>query len=645
MAKISVLAPQVANMIAAGEVVERPASAVKELIENAVDAGADAVTVEIRQGGAAYIRVTDNGCGMDSEDAQAAFLRHATSKIRYEGDLNAIRTLGFRGEALAAIAAVSKIDLFTKPPAAPTGFHVAVEGGEIVEAEETGCPDGTTVVVKDLFYNTPARMKFRKKDSTEAAYVEAAAEGAALARPSLSVKLIKDGKEGLYTPGDGNMLSALYAVYGRDFTRQLAALSGSQRDVQAGGYISRPSFSRANRGMQSFFVNGRPVRSKLLTAAVDQAYQGRLTGGRFPACFLSLRVSPSAVDVNVHPAKLEVKFAREREVFSAVYQFITAALDSADPLRPEPETERRTVGPTQPEPPRRQEAAPKTGYRPRLFTFPEGRPQGGEPLKSGGQIPYQTKFQPAGPGRGDSNQPLPPKETWTESTRAVQPAGGPTSLIPEAKTPVEPQTQPDSVVLPEQPEPRKETPEFRVIGEIFSTYILVQTQDSLVMIDKHAAHERMIYNRLRQDAGGGDGQTLLTPQRVSLSRREKEVLLENASLLLQAGFAIEDFGQGALMIRQTPMYLEGEDIGYVLSDIAGQLLEGKTPRAEAYEKILKSVACKAAVKAGGFTSPEEQENFVARLLADPQVRSCPHGRPTLFVLSQGEIEKQFKRTL
>ena len=633
MAKISVLAPQVANMIAAGEVVERPASVVKELIENAVDAGADAVTVEIRQGGAAYIRVTDNGCGMDPEDAQAAFLRHATSKIRYEGDLDAIRTLGFRGEALAAVAAVSKIDLFTKPPAAPSGFHVSIEGGEITEAGETGCPDGTTVVVKDLFYNTPARMKFLKKDSTEASYVEAAAEGAALARPSLSIKMIKDGKEGLYTPGDGNMLSALYAVYGRDFTRQLAALSGSQRDVQAGGFISRPSFSRANRGMQSFFVNGRPVRSKLLTAAVDQAYQGRLTGGRFPACFLSLSVSPSAVDVNVHPAKLEVKFAREREVFSAVYQFITAALDSADPLRPEPEEEREQPRSIQPEAPRRQEPVLKTGYRPRLFTFPESRPQGGEPLKSSGQIPYQTKFQAADAGKSPASpaktaQPLQPAES--EPPPALKPRG---------------KEAPPRLEEPIAAEKPTDAPEFRVIGELFATYILVQTQDALVMIDKHAAHERMIYNRLRQAAGGGDGQTLLAPQRVSLSRREKEVLMENQPLLTQAGFGIEDFGEGALMVRQTPMYLEGEDAGYVLSDIAGQLLEGKTPRAESYEKILKSVACKAAVKAGGFTSREEQQDFVARLLADPQVRSCPHGRPVLFVLTRGEVEKQFKRTL
>lgn len=327
MGKISVLAPQVANMIAAGEVVERPASVVKELLENALDAGADAVTVEIRQGGITYIRVTDNGGGMEPEDAPTAFLRHATSKIRGERDLESIHTLGFRGEALAAIASVSRVDLFTKTRSAPLGLHLALEGGEIIEQEETGCPDGTTIVIKDLFFNTPARMKFLKKDSTEASYVEQAAEQVALAHPGLTLKFIKDGKEGLYTPGDGNMMSVLYAIYGGSFTKELLTLHGGAREAEVMGFVTKPTFSRANRSMQQFFVNGRPVRSRLLGAAVEQAYQGHLTSGRFPACFLSLKVPAGAVDVNVHPAKLEVKFAREREVFSAIYQVVRSALE------------------------------------------------------------------------------------------------------------------------------------------------------------------------------------------------------------------------------------------------------------------------------------------------------------------------------
>ena len=293
MAKIAVLPPQVANMIAAGEVVERPASVVKELMENAIDAGARAVTVEIRNGGVTYLRVTDDGCGMEPEDARTAFLRHATSKIRGQADLDAIGTLGFRGEALAAIAAVSRVDLFTKTAHSPLGTHLVLEGGQVLEEEETGCPDGTTILIKDLFFNTPARMKFLKKDSTEASYVEASVEHVALAHPELAVKFIKDGKEGLYTPGDGSMFSVIYAIYGKDFTRELTALSGSQRDVQVGGYVTRPTYSRANRSMQNFFVNGRFIRSKLLSAAVEQAYHGRFTGGRYPACFWTCGSTPA----------------------------------------------------------------------------------------------------------------------------------------------------------------------------------------------------------------------------------------------------------------------------------------------------------------------------------------------------------------
>ncbi len=354
MGKISVLAPQVANMIAAGEVVERPASVVKELLENALDAGADAVTVEIRQGGITYIRVTDNGGGMEPEDAPTAFLRHATSKIKGERDLESIHTLGFRGEALAAIASVSRVDLFTKTRSAPLGLHLALEGGEIIEQEETGCPDGTTIVIKDLFFNTPARMKFLKKDSTEASYVEQAAEQVALAHPGLTLKFIKDGKEGLYTPGDGNMMSVLYAIYGGSFTKELLTLHGGAREVEVTGFVTKPTFSRANRSMQQFFVNGRPVRSKLLGAAVEQAYQGHLTSGRFPACFLSLKVPAGAVDVNVHPAKLEVKFAREREVFSAIYQVVRSALEGDGVLFQMPQEQEE-------EPP-----VPKRPYRPSL---------------------------------------------------------------------------------------------------------------------------------------------------------------------------------------------------------------------------------------------------------------------------------------
>lgn len=645
MAKIAVLAPQVANMIAAGEVVERPASVVKELMENAIDAGATGVTVEIRNGGVTYLRVSDDGSGMEAEDARTAFLRHATSKIRNEGDLDAIYTLGFRGEALAAIAAVSKVDLFTKPHGAALGTHIALEGGAVLEEEETGCPDGTTVVIKDLFYNTPARMKFLKKDSTESSYVEAAVEHVALAHPELTIKFIKDGKEGLYTPGDGSMLSVIYAIYGRDFTRDLVALSGAQRDVQVGGYVSRPSFSRANRSMQNFFVNGRYIRSKLLTAAVEQAYHGRLTGGRFPACFLDIHINTSAVDVNVHPAKLEVKFSHEREVFSAVYQFITAALDGTAAFAEE------AALPPPPEEP----ALPKMPYRPRLFTFPETAAQGAAPLQSGEAIQYQTKLdRVAGkpvPAPAGGRPPAPAAPAAREGARILLGGGAPAAPpVERGGAPAGAEQSGPPVQAPAAPQGRAApeslpVPDFRVIGEAFSTYILVQMENSLLLIDKHAGHERMIYNKLQDRVGGTDSQALLAPESVTLSRPEKNALLEHGEELRQAGFELEDFGEGTVIVRQVPMYLEAGDIGYVLSDIAGKLLDKRQARADAYDAIIKSVSCKAAVKAGTFTDDKEREKFVAALLADPQVRSCPHGRPVLFTMTRGDIEKQFKRIL
>ena len=670
MAKIAVLPPQVANMIAAGEVVERPASVVKELMENAIDAGARAVTVEIRNGGVTYLRVTDDGCGMEPEDARTAFLRHATSKIRGQADLDAIGTLGFRGEALAAIAAVSRVDLFTKTAHSPLGTHLVLEGGQVLEEEETGCPDGTTILIKDLFFNTPARMKFLKKDSTEASYVEASVELVALAHPELAVKFIKDGKEGLYTPGDGSMFSVIYAIYGKDFTRELTALSGSQRDVQVGGYVTRPTYSRANRSMQNFFVNGRFIRSKLLSAAVEQAYHGRLTGGRYPACFLDLRVNTGAVDVNVHPAKLEVKFSHEREVFSAVYQFITAALDGLDPVAPAAREEEEATPAARPSTGEYQPVqAARPAYRTKAFTFPEQAAP--VSLAQESLAPYQTK---SAPGRVEAEQPAAPvsppaavpdrptaaPRSWArgieveitpeeslemESVITGAPPAptspAPTSPAPTPQAPEKAATEQGKASAPSAP--GGAVPDFRVIGEVFATYLLVQVEENLVMIDKHAAHERMIYNKLRDQAGGTAGQTLLAPETVTLSRPEKNALLEQSSQLEQAGFQVEDFGEGAVIVRQVPMYLRPEDIGFVLSDIADKLLQGKKAQAEAYDDIVKSVACKAAVKAGTFTDESERKGFVAAILADPQVRSCPHGRPVLFSMSRAEIEKCFKR--
>ena len=669
MGKISVLAPQVANMIAAGEVVERPASVVKELLENALDAGADAVTVEIRQGGITYIRVTDNGGGMEPEDAPTAFLRHATSKIRGERDLESIHTLGFRGEALAAIASVSRVDLFTKTRSAPLGLHLALTGGEITEQEETGCPDGTTIVIKDLFFNTPARMKFLKKDSTEASYVEQAAEQVALAHPGLTLKFIKDGKEGLYTPGDGNMMSVLYAIYGGSFTKELLTLHGGAREVEVTGFVTKPTFSRANRSMQQFFVNGRPVRSRLLGAAVEQAYQGHLTSGRFPACFLSLKVPAGAVDVNVHPAKLEVKFAREREVFSAIYQVVRSALEGDGVLFQMPQEQEE-------EPP-----VPKQPYRPSLkplFQQPQEekeqpqlrldhshapiRPSYAPPVreyereeKGSGRPSFAPKGNPGQAGGWKSRSfTLDPEENGArkilfrdgpDEVRGVAAQGMKDAQAARSRE-AETVLPPALPVEPEKPLSYLEKANaIRVVGEVFSTYILVEGEGEMMLIDKHAAHERMIYNRLERTAEGTSPQVLLTPETVSLSRREKEALLEEGELLSRAGFEVEDFGDGAVILRQVPMYLEKEDAGFLLSDLAEKILSHRKDRTGLYEELLESIACKAAVKAGTFTDEKEREDFARKVIGDPRIRSCPHGRPVIVHLTKREIEKMFKRVL
>ncbi len=668
MGKISVLAPQVANMIAAGEVVERPASVVKELLENALDAGADAVTVEIRQGGITYIRVTDNGGGMEPEDAPTAFLRHATSKIKGERDLESIHTLGFRGEALAAIASVSRVDLFTKTRSAPLGLHLALEGGEIIEQEETGCPDGTTIVIKDLFFNTPARMKFLKKDSTEASYVEQAAEQVALAHPGLTLKFIKDGKEGLYTPGDGNMMSVLYAIYGGSFTNELLTLRGGAREAEVMGFVTKPTFSRANRSMQQFFVNGRPVRSRLLGAAVEQAYQGHLTSGRFPACFLSLKVPAGAVDVNVHPAKLEVKFAREREVFSAIYQVVRGALEGDGVLLQVPEEQEE-------EPP-----VPKRPYRPSLKPLfqqpqeereqPQLRMDHSHAAICPSYAPPAREYEREEKGSGRSFAPkgnqgesggwksrsftLDPEENGArkilfqdgpDEVRGVAAQGMKDAQATRSRE-GETVLPPALPVEPEKPLSYLEKANaIRVVGEVFSTYILVEGEGEMMLIDKHAAHERMIYNRLERTSEGTSPQVLLAPETVNLSRREKEALLGEKELLEKAGFEVEDFGDGAVILRQVPMYLKKEDAGFVLSDLAEKILSHRKDRTQLYEELLESIACKAAVKAGTFTDDKEREDFARKVIGDPRIRSCPHGRPVIVHLTKREIEKMFKRVL
>lgn len=615
MADISVLSPQIANMIAAGEVVERPSSVIKELIENSIDAGATEITVEIRESAVSYMRVTDNASGMDPQNAQTCFLRHATSKIRYENDLTGIRTLGFRGEALAAIAAVSHVELFTKIAGMQYGTHLVLEAGEILQNEETGCPDGTTIIIKDLFFNTPARMKFLKKDSTEASYIESAVQHVAMSRADISFKIIRDKKQVLNTQGNGSLLAAIYSVYGGDLTDKLCALSGTQREIQVAGFTSNLQYSRSNRAMQNFFVNGRYVQSKLLSAAVEQAYSGRLVHGKFPACFLDITISPSLVDVNVHPAKLEVKFAFERDVFSAVFQFITATLDS--------EVFGSSI-----------EIKPQETAQPRgLFTYPEAESHVAGTLSSSTRTyaPQQTSFQAGGINlSGYDAYPKEMQNTWKAPA------------IEQSEVTPEPPQSADyipSITKDEQ----KAAEDFTLIGEIFTTYILIQRADEFLLIDKHAAHERMLYNKLMLAQDGTSVQALLSPENIVITRREKDVILQNIDVLTQAGFELEDFGGNSLILRGVPMYVKLNSFTDIITDIAQKLMELKQSRSDALDTIFKSVACRAAVKAGNFTDRIEMKIFVETVLGDAGVRTCPHGRPVIVTLSKGDIEKMFKR--
>ena len=707
MPHIYQMSPQLSNLIAAGEVVERPGSVVKELVENAVDAGAKHVTVELKHGGVTYIRVTDDGCGILPEDARTAFLRHATSKIRTERELAAIGTLGFRGEALAAIASVSRVDLFTRTADRTEGVQLSLEAGEETGWGETGCPVGTTIVVRDLFFNVPARAKFLKKDATEGAFAESLLTQVAIARPGVAFRFIKDGRESFSTPGDGKMLSAIYACAGRELAGNLTAISGQVGDIAVGGYISRPECSRANRSQQSFYINGRYIRSRLLSAAVEEAYKGKMTVGRYPVCFLELRLSPGVVDVNVHPAKLEVKFSREKEVFSAVYHCVVSALEAGEELaqlraRPSalaPREDRVTREQQELELPRPRETLsytrpavaqePPAGRRPG-YTFAETfqAAQGKVASSSSPRLPYQTarsapaepaSLRPEKPGEdapvdlltgvygskreAPAEQPAVPAKPEEKAVfEEAKPAAS--AVAPEEKRPAPPVSPAETgeeildLGLPSapaeepaentaeasEPEPKK-GPWVRVLGEAFHTYIIAEDAEGLWLIDKHAAHEKMLFDRLRAGRGEEGRQLLLEPVTVSLTPALMQVCLDNRDLLEKAGFSVEEFGRGDLLVREAPMYLAEGDIPFVVSDMAERLSRFRGAENEILDDLLKSVACKAAVKAGMDTSVQELQAFAQTVLDDDSIRNCPHGRPCVTYLSRYQLEKLFKRVL
>ena len=653
MAVIRQLDPHVANLIAAGEVVERPASVVKELVENAVDAGATQITVEIQHGGMSLVRVTDNGGGIPSEEAETAFLRHATSKLHTAGDLEAIGTLGFRGEALAAIAAVSRIELLSRTEEEPLGIALSLEGGVLRSREETGCPLGTTIIVRDLFFNTPARLKFMKRDAAEGAAVFALVQRLALARPQVSLKFIRDGKQELLTPGDGQMRSVLYSVLGRDLALGFTPVTGSGEEVAVQGFVSMPACCRGTRGYQHFVLNGRPIRSRLLTAALEEAYKNQKMVGKFPGCVLHLTTKLSAVDVNVHPAKTEVKFLREKQIFDGVYYTVLSALEG-ERRHPALQLEEKQSPAAVREAPQ----GPKTGSAPAHLNVHRFRDvMDGQAIGQESRPPDREAAIPvAAPVFTQVDRPQTPRldrESISAPVTAERPAPvrEPEPMPPAISIP---ESVPEQFTLDSQPatpvpaaapvpEPQKELLPWRLAGELLHTYIMVEQGETVYLIDKHAAHERMHFDRMKADGYRPMAQSLLEPVVLTPPPEEGAALLAQLSLLEEFGFLAEDFGGGALVIRQIPFDIAPGEAEETLLEIARGLLAGAlvSPGA-ARDHLLHTMACKAAIKGGQKNAPEELLE-VARAVLDGSVKYCPHGRPVAVTLTRAQLERRFGR--
>ena len=660
MPHIQVLDKQVAELIAAGEVVERPSSVIKELVENAVDAGASVVTVEIRRGGTTFMRVTDNGCGISQEDVPTAFLRHATSKIAKQDDLDSIMTLGFRGEALASISAVAHVELLTKTREAQTGVRYTCGGEEEPTLEEAGCPDGTTILIRDLFYNTPARMKFLKKDSTEGNSIAGILDKMALSHPEISFRFIRDGKEQLHTPGDNKLSSAIYAVYGREFSSTLIPVEYELEHVKVKGFISTPAGSRPNRSMQNFFINGRYIRCRTAMAALEEAYKGSLMVGKFPACVLHLELAFGAVDVNVHPAKMEVRFVNERPIFDAVYHGVRSALAAGDKPKVM-EWRRPQPSPYAPVLERQEQTRLAEGKGPEMALRrekPEVRAgvlrDSGAPERSAPKLPEawakileeepQPEPAPAvpSPEKGNFEGVLGPKSPVFDPKK---PEKVPEKPVFDPKEPEIAQNLPESPPkIPQEPQPDP-VPPSRVVGEAFGTYLILERgNDELVFIDKHAAHERLLYERLKAQGSGGEAQALLEPVAVTLDKEEYTQLLAHGEELSAAGFEIDDFGAGTVLVRSVPLLLDGADAAGAVMEIAGHLAaHRKDLTTEHLDWVYHNVACRAAMKAGDPISREEMISLVEELERNPQVRYCPHGRPVYILLRRRDIERQFGR--
>lgn len=655
MPRINLLDKSVAELIAAGEVVERPASVIKELVENSIDAGADHITVEIQRGGITMMRITDNGCGISKEDVPLAFLRHATSKIKSAEDLDAIFTLGFRGEALAATSSVSRIEMLTKTADSETGTHYCIEGGNETLYEEAGCPDGTTIIVNDLFYNTPARMKFLKKDVSEGNAVAAVIDRMALSHPEISFKLIRDGKQTLQTAGDGKLESAVYTVLGRDFARSIINVVGENGGIAVQGTVCKPVSCRNSRAWQFVFLNGRFVNSGTVTAAVEQAYKNSAMVGKFPAFVLNITVPAQTVDVNVHPAKTQVRFSDEKRIFDAVYYTVKNALSKGDtrPIINPARTAggfvnmsaaeyRQQVMTEEVKPIQKPQVAENKGtveaLKEKTPVYTPPQPKAAETARLNDEnIPFflreevapiikQTRSAVNVDITREQDEPMTVKETAQRNVDVLE------SAEPET----EPKTEEITTVPLVEDEP------IRFIGEAFRTYIIVEKGNSIFLIDKHAAHERILFEKLKA-AQTVETQDLLIPRRVTLGREEYDAAVEGMEMLASAGFDIEDFGNGTLLVRAVPAALADTDAAELVTEAAGSLAVRGSVQIERLDHLYHTIACKAATKAGYRSGDEELITLAKRVLNNKDIMYCPHGRPVAFELRRTDLEKQFGR--
>ncbi len=640
MPKINVLDKATAELIAAGEVVERPASAIKEMVENSIDAGATRITVEIEGGGIAMMRVTDNGCGIMKEDVKKAFLRHATSKISKGTDLDSIGTLGFRGEALAAISTVSRVSMITRTDSEEMGTRYIIDGGEEVLIEEIGCSVGTIIEVRDLFYNTPARMKFLKKDMKEGANVAATIDRIALSHPEIAFEFIKDGKRTLTTQGNGDLKDATYSVLGREIALGTMPIDYAYEGVRVHGLICKPFKCRPNRNLQLTFLNGRFIKSKTAMAALDVGYKNSAMVGKFPYCVLNIEMPYEMVDVNVHPAKTEVRFSNENLVFDAIRFAVKQAL-AGDTSRPEIKAK-----PTQQV--FKERMTSKEFLE--IMAAENKKPSETSPLPISNQ-PVANKVEVNTPNnsfnilRDDSTissaELFKSKETEKPKTSRVD--SFPVFKVVEPEITI-PKTYTEKTTVKEEKEQEAQKPmlEPRYIGEAFKTYIIAEYEDKLYLIDKHATHERILFEKQKANTKA-ESQLLLTPITVTLTKQEHAALIENADKLILAGFDVDDFGDGALLIRAVPSLLATTDYTALLSEIAESLMKTNSVMIEKLDRIYHTVACKAAVKAGYTSSEPQLRELMREALTNPKIRYCPHGRPVAIELSEKELEKMFGR--